>query len=135
MTFSSILTLAKQMRLNVGALACIASLLIGCASLQSKSVAIEPGTTRAAVLKIMGSPQDRSFQGQRDEALQYCRTGIVSASDEYLTIWLRDGRVYGMTTYTQKGHIGSCRGNMRHVDWGQAPYDQRIKIDKNINVE
>ncbi|MDA8006577.1 MAG: hypothetical protein MPJ81_00020 [Gammaproteobacteria bacterium] len=133
MIFSSILTLAKPMHLNVGALACVASLLVGCASLQGKAVAIEPGTTRAAVLKIMGPPQERSFQGSRDEALQYCSAGFLH--HDYLIVWLRDGKVHGMTSYKQDGNSLFCYDKIRTVDWGQAPYDLRIKIDKNINVE
>ena len=132
MTFSSILALARHVRASACALICSTFLLAGCAGLQGKSVAIVPGTTRAEVLKIMGYPKDRSFNGRRDEALQYCRTGFLV--DEFLTIWLRDGEVDGLTTYTGTSG-GLCGGGLRSIDWGQAPYDQRIKIDKNITIQ
>lgn len=90
-----------------------------------KSLAIDPGMTRADVVEILGAPKIRSFK-ENAEALQYCTTGAFS--DQYVTVWLVDSEVIALTNYTDVSDW-LCAGELREVDWGQAPADIRITIE------
>jgi len=108
-------------------LTCGFILVSACASngVISKSMAIQPGMSRADVVEVLGAPQNRSFK-EDAEALQYCTTGAMS--DQYVNVWLVDGEVIALTNYTDEtGFL--CSGDMREIDWGQAPADIRIAIE------
>ena len=105
----------------------IAMCLTSCAAggVIDRSMAISPGMNRAQVVEVLGAPQNRSFK-QNAEALQYCTTGSVS--DQYVNVWLVDGKVIALTNYTDStGFL--CRDDMREIDWGQAPIEIRISIE------
>lgn len=108
-----------------------ALVLFGCSStgsvggLREKSMQISPGTTKQEVLALLGTPGDRSFKGKA-EAWQYCSTGF--SQDQYMTIWLFEDVVHGMTSYTRGDAFGVCTQTFTGVDWGQAPDDLKIKI-------
>lgn len=90
-----------------------------------KSMDIQPGMSRADVVNVLGAPQNRSFK-ENAEALQYCTTGAMS--DQYVNVWLVDGEVIALTNYTDESGF-LCSGDMREIDWGQAPADIRIAIE------
>lgn len=106
--------------------------LAGCETtgLASKAglMSISPGMTRDQVVGLVGPPGNRTFR-DRNEALQYCRTGMNS--DEYTTVWLTDGKVTGLTTGNHALiPMGSCAGRFPPVDWGQIPADVRVSIER-----
>lgn len=105
----------------------IATVLTACASngVITKSMDIQPGMNRADVVQILGAPQNRSFK-ENAEALQYCTTGAIS--DQYVNVWLVDDEVIALTNYTDESGF-LCSGDMREIDWGQAPADIRIAIE------
>ena len=49
----------------------------------------------------------------------------------FITVWLVDDVVYGLTQYDMQAGIlvPSCGSKFREVDWGQAPADVKIKLD------
>ena len=111
------------------------ALLIGCAgsggnvsNVREASLAINYGDPKSKVLDVLGAPGDRSFRGT-DEAWQYCSTGW--AKDTYLTVWLSDGSVIGVTSNDASLVAGLCDLEYQSVDWGQRPADR--KIDVNID--
>jgi hypothetical protein len=91
------------------------------AGLETKTRQITPGMSTADVESILGAPQGRQFNGQR-EAWQYCQTGVapVQGSDKYVLVWITNGRVTGMQTYTNKEHE-TCDSFFRSVKWEYAP--------------
>ena len=86
---------------------------------------VNPGASKEEVLQMLGTPVNRSFR-ENAEVLQYCRTGNVF--DEYVNVWLLDGRVAALTNYTDSSGF-LCQHDLREVDWGQAPPDIRIAIE------
>ncbi len=97
----------------------------GCAtSITKKSVMINPGQSKAEVLEIFGTPENRQFQG-KDEAWQYCQTGW--GTDEYVVIWFYDGKVTGITTYKSSAPTIDCTENFKTIKWEDAP-DHTIEI-------
>jgi hypothetical protein len=107
-------------------------ILVGCArdtGLETKTLEVTPGMSAAEVRSILGAPQNRQFNGQK-EAWQYCQTGIapVDGSDKYVLVWITNNRVVGMQTYTNKQH-GTCDSFFRNVKWEQAP-DAIVEIRK-----
>jgi hypothetical protein len=92
---------------------------VGCAtqSISAEAAAISVGDDKKVVLKEMGPPENRQMQGKL-EAWQYCSTGF--SKDEYLIVWMADGKVTGMTTYTAV-NMASCSGGFREVRWEDAP--------------
>lgn len=92
-------------------------LLSGCASVRSRMARINPGMDKAEVIAIMGNPGDRQFNGNL-EAMQWCSTG--NFSDDYVIVWLRDGKVTGMNSYNNTV-AGMCSGHYRTVRWEDAP--------------
>lgn len=102
------------------------TIFFGCTNtkLASKANAIEPGQTKEQVLKILGTPGDKQFNG-KDQAWQYCSTGI--GGDKYVVVWFYDATVTGMTTYTNNVGEGNCDKFYKRIDWQSAP-DRTIEI-------
>jgi len=90
---------------------------------------IEPNMTRAEVLDTLGDPGARSFR-DNFEALQYCSTGWNT--DEYVTVWLEDGVVKGLTRQNDVLAAGFCSQSFPPVDWCQAPADMKIPVEDCI---
>ncbi len=86
-------------------------------AMQRKSLLIESGMTKENVVKIMGAPGNRQFDG-REEVWQYCATGLIS--DKYYVIWFYDSLVTGLTQYTEDNSPNTSNGYKR-IDWLNAP--------------
>jgi hypothetical protein len=99
--------------------------LSGCGTLEHKTVLVNAGDSKQAVLKIMGAPAERQFQGQL-EAWQYCKTGAGFGYHDYRIIWFVDGAVTGVTPY-KNNTPGSCIGGLMPIRWESAP-DQTIEV-------
>ena len=97
--------------------------LAGCASetqLVSGSAQITNGMSAAQVQQILGPPQNRQFSGL-DEAWQYCETDYTGmAGDQYVLVWLYNGRVTGLERYTNT-LMGTCETYFRQVRFEYAP--------------
>ena len=102
------------------------SLLFSCggAQLMEKSLMINPGQSKQEVIKALGTPGNRQFNG-KDEAWQWCATGM--STDDFLVVWFYDGKVTGITTYKSSQGFGSCDQFYRTVRWQDAP-DRKIEI-------
>lgn len=99
----------------------------GGGALVKRSTSVNQGDTKEHVLSILGPPGDRQFNG-KDEAWQYCRTGM--STDQFVVVWLYDGRVTGVTTYkkgSDAGYIGDCSQGFQTIRWEDAP-DRTIEI-------
>jgi hypothetical protein len=117
------------------------ALTVSCASTNeagNTSMQIQRGMSYHQVVNLVGSyPAQRSFYG-RGTALQYCSdsTGFQTNLNYYVTVWMVDDRVEGLTQFSQKVRGGvdnltfdTCNRGFREVDWGQAPYDVKIALD------
>jgi hypothetical protein len=95
--------------------------IYGCSGgLTEDSLRINPGQSKNQVLKIMGPPGNRQFEG-KDEAWQYCQTDYVGFSgDDYVVVWFYDGVVTGLTTY-KNYLIGDCSAFYKSVRWEDKP--------------
>jgi hypothetical protein len=93
---------------------------MGTADLKSNQIA--PGMSSAQVESILGVPQDRQFNG-RKEAWQYCQRAFdISAIDKYLLIWIDDGMVSAMQSYSQPRRGVSCASPLfQTVNWRSGP--------------
>lgn len=104
-------------------------LLAGCASQPSAIFDVNYGDTRASVIEKLGPPGNRQFK-EDYEAFQYCTTGTSFGASTFNIIWLRNGLVTGMNSYTVN-HAGMCSGHFRQISWEDAP-DHIIEIrEKN----
>lgn len=99
--------------------------LTACASQPSAIFDINYGDSKSSVIQKLGPPEDRQFK-EGYEALQYCTTGTSFGASTFNIIWLKDGLVTGVNSYTVN-HAGSCSGHFRQVKWEDAP-DQIIEI-------
>lgn len=88
--------------------------------LANKTIQISKGDDRAKVLQIMGTPQDRQFLADY-EIFQYCITGAGFGYHDYSAIWLRSGKVVGVTTYKDHTPASNCRGHFRTLRLEDAP--------------
>lgn len=97
-----------------------AAALAACGTLEPKTNQLGPGDERAKVIAVMGQPGDRQFRGNV-EVLQYCKTGAGYGYHDFRMVWLKDGRVTGITSY--KGHRpgSSCTSSFKQIDWSQNP--------------
>ena len=93
-----------------------ALLLAGCAtsSINDASMNINPGTPRSEVINLLGAPISREFRNEY-EALRYCTTGF--ATDEFVTVFLKAGVVYSMSSQSISGIDGLCSGHMPRIQW------------------
>ena len=85
---------------------------------------LAPGATPAQVRELLGVPQDRQLQGNR-EAWQYCETGLLQ--DTFVIVWFADGQVTGLSTYQNAvGDRGFfCRSHLRAITWEETPEARR----------
>lgn len=104
-------------------------LLYGCVAINheaiEKSSSIQQGMTESEVIALLGSPGMREFSGQK-QALQYCQTELWGPRHKYAVVWLYEGEVFGLTSYTQPSR-GSCSNQFMPVNWGNTP-DTTIEI-------
>ncbi len=95
---------------------------IGCSStkLIEQSFTINAGQSKKTVLKILGIPGNREFNGNI-EAWQWCSNGYHT--DDFLVVWFYKSKVTGVTTYKNDSSIflGSCDNFYRTVYWEDAP--------------
>jgi hypothetical protein len=93
----------------------IAFSLSGCTTMLRKNASkVNPGMSREEVTKILGVPDDRQFNGNQ-EALQFC------SQTDYFIIWLNDGKVSGMNSYTKAETLYGCTAGIEPVRWEMAP--------------
>ena len=93
-------------------------LFSACASTGKAVAQLEPGMSKQRVLAILGKPADRSFRGT-DEALQYQEIAGFGQC-KYTTVWLRDGKLVGIST-RRGGSVAGCGLGSEPVDWSQFP--------------
>lgn len=110
------------MKLLLGFLIILSLFSISCGSsaLMEDSIKINAGQSKEKVLKIMGVPGNRQFEG-KNEAWQYCSTDYVGfTGDDYIVVWFYDGKVTGVTTY-KNTQIGSCEMFYKTIRWEDKP--------------
>ena len=88
-----------------------------CANVATKSIDLEPGMSKTQLTSLLGRPGDRQFSGNV-EAWQYCDTGF--AKDEYLIVWLANGKVVETQRYENSYSIGMC-SSYTTINWEDAP--------------
>ena len=110
------------------------AMLTGCATnsvsvndIRNRSMLIDPAMSKTQVLRIMGAPVQRSFQGS-GEALTFCGITPFGGSLFY-NVWLNNGSVVGVTNYTKRDDIGDCDQYASVINWGQIPPDIRVRIE------
>lgn len=95
-------------------------LVLACGGLQNKAMLVNSGDDKQRVLAIMGSPQDRQFQGD-NEVWQYCQTGAGFGYHDFRMIWFYRGKVTGVTSYKDHTPASGCAGHFKTVRWEDAP--------------
>jgi len=90
----------------------------GCGTLDNKTILISAGDSKQKALEIMGTPDDRKLQREK-EAWQYCVSGAGFGYNDHKIIWFNSGRVTGITSY--KTRQTGCTGSIRSVRWENAP--------------
>lgn len=104
----------------------ISIFLSGCGSITNNSLNLEPGMSKQQVIKILGTPDTRSFKGL-SEAWQYSEV-VGYGQCSYLTAWFRNSKLISLTS--RKGSsVAGCGLGSREVDWGQMP---KPSLDLNI---
>jgi hypothetical protein len=98
--------------------------IVGCGTLDSKTILLNVGDSKERVLEVMGTPADRQMRGQQ-EAWQYCASGAGIGWNDHKIIWLNAGRVTGINSY--RSGVTGCRGGIQPVRWESAP-DSVIEI-------
>lgn len=92
----------------------------------ANSAQVSNGMAAAQVQQLLGPPQNRQFSGS-DEAWQYCETDYTGfAGDQYVLIWLNNGRVAGLERYTNT-LFGTCETYFRQVRFEDAP-DMTVEL-------
>lgn len=91
----------------------------GCVTKNKALLEINPGDTKASVIKKLGNPENRQFKG-KNEAIQYCTTGTSFGVSTFDIIWLYDGKVTGVNSYNLS-RAGICSGHFERVKWENAP--------------
>ena len=112
------------MRNHIALVAVVAALLAGCSTLKNTTAEISAGDDKAKVLRLLGTPDDRQFQG-KSEAWQY-GTVVAFGMCEYTIVWFTSGTVTGLNTYRNDSYAG-CRVGLRPVQWDSAP-DRVIEV-------
>jgi hypothetical protein len=95
-------------------------LIAACGTLDKKAVLIDLGNSKEQVLKIMGPPDDRQFQGKY-EAWQYCQTGAGFGYHDYRIFWFYDGKITGVNSYKSSRPASSCVTDIKPINWDEAP--------------
>ena len=108
--------------------------LAGCASGSRKdadtaSLQIQKGMPYSKAVAIASKYEiQRTFKG-RGTALQFCDEKSTRLGS-YVVVWLVDNVVEGLTQYSaQLRAFTRCELGFREIDWGQAPYDVKVKLD------
>jgi len=101
-------------------------ILSACGTLEKKSILLSPGDDKNKVLEVMGTPDDRQFQG-KNEVWQYCVTGAGFGYHDYRIIWFYDSHVTGITSYKDSTPASSCKGHFKSIRWEDAP-DRTLEI-------
>lgn len=110
--------------------------LAGCASGGGKdastaSLQIKKGMPYSEVVAIASEFEfERTFKG-RGTALQFCdKKSNWKVDGNYVVVWLVDDVVEGLTQYGEEVRtLKECDEYFREIDWGQAPYDVKVKLD------
>ena len=94
-------------------------LLLGaCTSIDENNMKLTKGMSKAEVLSIMGEPDQRSFNGDK-EALQF--QGIIGYGQcIYVTAWFYNDVLVG-TTDRRGASIAGCGLGSKEVDWLNMP--------------
>lgn len=92
--------------------------MAGCGTLDNKTILLNVGDSKQAVLDVMGTPMDRQMNGQQ-EAWQYCVSGAGFGWNDHKIVWFNAGRVTGINSY--KSHVTGCQGGIGPVRWESAP--------------
>ena len=122
----------------VAALVVGSAFLAGCASNSTSegvsafdaSLRISKGMSYDEALTVFSGLEMRRTFRDDATALQVCSGGFPKWRDEYVTVWLYDNRVSGLTQWDKPADF-TCQSGFREVDWGQAPAD--VKINLNID--
>lgn len=92
--------------------------IASCGTLDNKTILLNVGDSKQAVLDVMGPPIDRQISGQR-EAWQYCVSGAGFGWNDHKIVWFNAGRVTGINSY--RSHVSGCQGGIQPVRWESAP--------------
>ena len=93
-------------------------LLVACTSIDKNNMKLSKGMSKAEVLRIMGEPDQRSFNGDK-EALQF--QGIIGYGQcIYVTAWFYKDVIVG-TTDRRVASIAGCGIGSKEVDWLNMP--------------
>jgi hypothetical protein len=95
-----------------------------CSGVKTHALRINAGDSKDRVIEIMGTPDDRQFNGSQ-EAWQYGMVVSIGVCD-YTVIWFKDGKVSGLNSYRNFSTLG-CRHGLKSVNWQEAP-DRIIEI-------
>jgi len=95
-------------------------LLSACGSLEKKSILVSNGDTKADVIKVMGTPDDRQLKAS-NEAWQYCQTGAGFGYHDYRVFWFYNGKVTGINSYKSSRPASSCMTDIKRINWEDAP--------------
>ena len=90
----------------------------GCGTLDDRTILLNVGDSKQAVLDIMRPPMDRQISGQR-EAWQYCVSGAGFGWNDHKIGWFNSGRVTGINSY--RSRVTGCQGGIQQVRWESAP--------------
>lgn len=113
-----VMRIAKLRSMTVIAALIVAAVSVRCSSTGKAAAMLEPGMPRGEVLRIMGSPNDRSVRGS-DEAWQYQEIAGFGQC-KYTTVWISDGRLVGVST-RRGASVAGCGLGSEEVDWRQKP--------------
>ena len=84
-----------------------------------KTLNINSGDSKSAVIEALGEPEDRQFEGS-NEAWQYCTTGF--ANGKYSVIFFANGLVTSIKKYSRGlGPASPCERRFATVTWGEKP--------------
>ena len=92
--------------------------MVGCGTLEQKTILLNVGDSKERVLDVMGPPQDRQINGQQ-EAWQYCISGAGFGWNDHRVIWFNAGQVTGINSY--RSGVSGCRGGIQPAHWESAP--------------
>ena len=92
--------------------------MAGCGTLDNKTILLNVGDSKKAVLDVMGTPMDRQISGQQ-EAWQYCVSGAGFGWNDHKIIWFNAGHVTGINSY--RSGVSGCQGGIQPVRWENAP--------------
>ncbi len=104
--------------LKIVSIVFLIAVLSSCAGVKTSALQIETDNSKARVIEIMGTPDDRQFSGSQ-EAWQYGMVVSIGVCD-YTVVWFKEGKVTGITSYRNFSTLG-CRHGLKSVNWEEAP--------------